>query len=147
MSQGIPLTDEDRWEWLKDIAQVTAKKAQENKDTNVCVGTCSALTVRYRDYLRTNCPEDVDMVVIFLVATEEELLRRVQLRKNHYMQSNMVASQVALMEVPKPEEELCNGGICVPVQTVGVTLEAISKEALESLFKAGLIRQLTLPDM
>jgi gluconokinase len=147
MSKGIPLTDEDRWDWLDDIAKVTAEKASQNHETNVCIGTCSALTKRYRAYLREKCPENVKIVVVFLWAPEEELLRRVKLRKNHYMQGNMVASQVALMECPEGEEELSRGGISIPIQTVDIEVEEISSTAIEGLKKAGLVYEMRQPDM
>lgn len=142
MSHGIPLTDDDRWDWLEDIAKVTSELALQNNKTNVCIGTCSALTKRYREYLREKCPQNVNIVVVFLWASEEELLRRVKLRKNHYMQGNMVASQVALMELPNEDELLGKGGIAVPIETVGLQVDQIAKSAIGTLQSAQLVSEL-----
>src|SRR5690625_4050270 len=49
MSAGIPLTDEDRWPWLRTIAEWLSTKTAAVQNTVV---TCSALRRVYRDLLR-----------------------------------------------------------------------------------------------
>ena len=49
MSQGIPLTDDDRYPWLRDLAAWMATQAQQGQST---VMACSALRRQYRDILR-----------------------------------------------------------------------------------------------
>lgn len=49
MSQGIPLTDEDRLPWLQAIRQAIETK---QRDGETAVFTCSSLKRMYRDILR-----------------------------------------------------------------------------------------------
>lgn len=49
MSQGIPLTDEDRLPWLQAIRQAIEAK---QRDGETAVFTCSSLKRMYRDILR-----------------------------------------------------------------------------------------------
>src|SRR5215213_3829267 len=50
---GHPLTDEDRWPWLRKIAEWIAWHEDLRKDIII---TCSALRVAYRDLLRKDNP-------------------------------------------------------------------------------------------
>lgn len=58
MANGIPLTDEDRWDWLLTLRQAstnTLSKSSSDSHHNQLRGvvvTCSALKKRYRDVLR-----------------------------------------------------------------------------------------------
>lgn len=104
MGRGVPLTDDDRWEWLQAVTESAQKRAHA---TGVAVGTCSALKRVYRDFLRKGAATaGVRVVFVFLYASEETLERRCGERKGHYMGAGMVRSQLAIMEVPGPEEEL-----------------------------------------
>ena len=51
MAPGTPLTDEDRWPWLKLVG--TALSAESPRGVVVA---CSALRRRYRDAIRTAAP-------------------------------------------------------------------------------------------
>ena len=53
MAAGHPLTDEDRWPWLRSIAAWIDAHAAEGRSSVV---TCSALRRIYRDLLRDNRP-------------------------------------------------------------------------------------------
>ncbi|ODQ62857.1 hypothetical protein WICANDRAFT_12091, partial [Wickerhamomyces anomalus NRRL Y-366-8] len=103
MSNNIPLTDEDRWGWLEQIALQSAKAASE-VDSKVSVVSCSALKKVYRDYIQEKS-QDTKFVFVFLYATIDELIRRTQLRLKHYMKSTMLESQFAITELPKPDVE------------------------------------------
>jgi gluconokinase len=140
MANGIPLTDDDRWDWLADVAQKSSIHAKENTGSKVAVASCSALTVQYRQYLVSHTSEGTKLIVVFLWAPEEVLLERVGQRKGHYMGRNMVSSQAALMQVPKEPELLQNGGSCVSILTDGQSPEAIAKCALEQIRSVGLCR-------
>ena len=50
MQSGIPLSDEDRWPWLKTLAA----KINEQKSAGGAVLACSALKDAYRQVLRGN---------------------------------------------------------------------------------------------
>ncbi|KAK6526731.1 hypothetical protein TWF281_009933 [Arthrobotrys megalospora] len=117
MSQGHPLTDEDRWGWLKTVASVsiesasppTSPPAELSSDLQsppACITTCSALKRTYRDLLRSELsePETAILRFLFLTASEEELLRRIEERNNHFMKKNMVRSQIVTAEVPRTLE-------------------------------------------
>jgi len=116
MSQGHPLTDADRWGWLQRISEVSLETAslptsppEELADDTIhppgCVTTCSALKKAYRDLLRDQLsrPGLAVLDFVFLTASEEVLLQRIQERQDHYMKSNMVHSQVVTAEVPRTE--------------------------------------------
>lgn len=49
MAEGHPLTDEDRWPWLRSLRDWMSAQAAEGHSTIV---TCSALKKVYRDVLR-----------------------------------------------------------------------------------------------
>ncbi|VDM71134.1 unnamed protein product [Strongylus vulgaris] len=93
MSSGIPLNDEDRRPWL------TAINDYCKSHPKVVVG-CSALKRKYRDMLRN----DVRCKFIFLNVSRKELERRLQLRKDHYMPSHLLDSQLATLEPPGADE-------------------------------------------
>lgn len=96
MSSGIPLTDDDRWPWLADIAawiQTTPGDA---------VITCSALRRSYRQLLGT-APARVRYV--HLDGTVEQLSRRLSSRIGHFMPASMLESQLATLERLDPDED------------------------------------------
>lgn len=105
MSHGIPLTDDDRWDWLKNIAHEGAEFAEKSK-TNVSIAACSALKKVYRDTIREAAPE-VNVLFVMIPVEEKELLRRVSARKNHFMKADMVQSQLDILQVPKEDEAGC----------------------------------------
>ncbi|CAN6656682.1 hypothetical protein TRVA0_029S00716 [Trichomonascus vanleenenianus] len=138
MAKGIPLTDDDRWGWLADVAQTVSKLAVENQAAPAAVGSCSSLTKTYREYLTSKAQEvseEINYVTVFLWAPEEVLFERVMARKGHYMGASMVKSQVDLMQVPKPEEE----PLAIPVLTTNKTPEEILEETLAVLESKNLI--------
>src|ERR1041384_7419663 len=61
MSRGEPLTDEDRWPWLRAIA---AWIAEHRAAGTTCVATCSALKRVYRDIVTDNQSADVGIVYL-----------------------------------------------------------------------------------
>ena len=67
MSQGIPLTDEDRWPWLHDLGRWMAEHAARGEGTVI---TCSALRRVYRDVLR----EEVEAVGVQMAPPELDRL-------------------------------------------------------------------------
>lgn len=105
MSHGIPLTDDDRWGWLKSVA-VTGADAAEKSKHGMCVAACSCLKKSYRDFISRQAPSQT-VVFVFLPVQEAELLQRVSKRKNHFMKADMVRSQLDIMEVPKENEANC----------------------------------------
>nr|WP_280925155.1 gluconokinase [Bifidobacterium sp. ESL0784] len=101
MSHGIPLDDDDRWPWLKTINQWMCDKDAKNVSTVV---SCSALKRAYRDVLRQN----LDVLFIHLVGSEELIGSRMKRRKGHYMPVSLLPSQFADLEPLQPDETGCD---------------------------------------
>ena len=78
MSAGIPLTDEDRWPWLKVIN--TWMVAREALDENTVVSS-SALKRSYREVLAQNVPT----FFVHLIGSQELIQQRLNERKGHFM--------------------------------------------------------------
>jgi gluconokinase len=94
--------------------------------------TCSALKRKYRDVIRVApyYSHDVRVHFVYLHATEEVLLARVQARHGHYMGANMVHSQFEVLEEPGKEE--------TDVITVDVSrsIDQVEEEALAKIHQA-----------
>jgi gluconokinase len=112
MSAGHPLTDEDRWPWLRAIA---------NEIDRVCgagghaVIACSALKRAYRDIL-VHGREDVR--IIYLQGTQELIADRLARRKGHFMPPGLLASQFKTLEPPVGSENPVTASIDAPVDAV-----------------------------
>jgi gluconokinase len=98
MSNGIPLTDDDRWPWLDAIAQTIGRWAADG--TNV-VFACSALKRIYRDRLRTG---RTDLKLIHLTGDADLIASRMEQRTGHFMPAGLLRSQLATLEPPEPDE-------------------------------------------
>ena len=98
MKEGIPLTDEDRWPWLRAIA-VWIDKTRSAGGRGV-VG-CSALKRRYRDIL---IGARTDVRLVYLKGSEQLIARRMAARHGHFMPPSLLASQFAALEEPGPDE-------------------------------------------
>lgn len=94
MSAGIPLTDEDRFDWLHALADLIMNIVNEGSSA---VLACSALKQRYRDVLNVD-PRLVRFV--YLKGSPELIRGRVLQRAGHYMQAHMLESQFAALEEP-----------------------------------------------
>jgi gluconokinase len=98
MRDGIPLTDDDRWPWLRAIGRWIGDQEQSGRDAIIA---CSALKRRYRDVLRDGHPSvrfvDLDVPQTVL----EERLRE---RKGHYMAPSLLQSQLDALEPLEPDE-------------------------------------------
>ncbi|KAJ5168265.1 gluconokinase [Penicillium canariense] len=110
MGNGIPLTDEDRWDWLISLrkAAIDALSPSEANDFRPPAGVvvaCSALKQKYRDVMRvaTYGSPSVQIHFVYLKLSEEVLMQRVTQRQAHYMKSEMVRSQLQALEEPKGE--------------------------------------------
>src|SRR5215470_179930 len=96
MSQGIPLTDEDRLPWLKSIRQ--AIQQWEAQGRNAVIG-CSALKRSYRDLLGIGSNAK-NIKLVYLKGSFDLLLERLHSRTGHYMKEQMLSSQLADLEEP-----------------------------------------------
>lgn len=98
MAGGTPLTDEDRWPWLRSLADWTAERSAEREGTGIA---CSALRRVYRDVLREGAP---DTVFVHLAGTAEVILDRMNSR-DHFMPTSLLDSQFATLEDLEPDED------------------------------------------
>ncbi|MDQ4137745.1 MAG: gluconokinase [Actinomycetota bacterium] len=98
MAGGTPLTDEDRWPWLRSVGEVLHT---ENAAGRSVVVACSALRRSYRDVLREKVD---DAFLIHLHGDEELLAERLGMRKGHFMPVALLASQLATLEPLAPDE-------------------------------------------
>ncbi|MBW3094838.1 gluconokinase [Bifidobacterium sp. 64T4] len=104
MSAGIPLTDEDRWPWLRVINSWMAAKEAIQANTVV---SSSALKRSYRDVLRENVP----VFFLHLTGSHELIGERLAARKGHFMPPELLPSQFAILEPLQPDEP----GIEIPI--------------------------------
>lgn len=98
MSQGIPLTDEDRMPWLDIIGAEIATSLQAGQGI---VASCSALKRVYRERLRQAAGGELSFV--YLDGSKELLTRRMGERKGHFMPTSLLESQFQTLEVPTGE--------------------------------------------
>lgn len=134
MSNGIPLTDEDREPWLELIRKTAeGRVAEQEQDPNFtgrkgAVIGCSALKSYYRDILRGKVkpasaddrlpdhlepphPQDLPTYFVFINGSREELFQRMSNRKGHFMKANMLDSQIATLESPIGEPDVVTVGL------------------------------------
>ena len=111
MSAGTPLTDEDRWPWLANIARAVSAKPNS-------VVSCSALKRVYRDRLRQGIGPDLRFVC--LMVPRPELERRMAKRRGHFMPPGLLDSQLAALEPPTDEgDALILDGTAPPDSNAG----------------------------
>lgn len=116
MSNGIPLTDDDRFPWLKTVREHLIKAYQQsvmNNDKTVVqvVVACSALKKIYRDILsgclagfEDDFRTEFKTTFVFLNCSESVLAQRISQREGHFMKSNMLQSQLNTLEIPDATE-------------------------------------------
>ena len=98
MHAGTPLTDEDRWPWLRAIAhEIDAMRARGEQG----VVACSALKRSYRDIL---IGDRTDVVLVYLQGSKALIAERIASRKGHFMPATLLDSQFATLEEPGPDE-------------------------------------------
>lgn len=97
MRNGIPLTDEDRKEWLLTLNALIQE--QEN-----LVLACSALKPEYRDALRKGCD---NLTFCYLKGDFDTIWSRLKAREDHYFQgSAMLESQFNTLIEPTEQEAI-----------------------------------------
>ncbi|HEY2619198.1 MAG TPA: gluconokinase [Acetobacteraceae bacterium] len=98
MHAGTPLTDDDRWPWLRAIAQEIDAMRERGESAVVA---CSALKRAYRDILTGARP---DVVLVYLQGSQALIAERIAARKHHFMPPALLDSQFATLEEPGPDE-------------------------------------------
>ncbi len=112
MSAGQPLTDEDRWPWLKAIADEIDRLSASHERAVVA---CSALRRIYRDILVHGRH---DIGIVYLEGTQALIGDRLGHRKGHFMPPGLLASQFKTLEPPTPDEHPITVSIDASVEAV-----------------------------
>ena len=100
MSVGVPLTDEDRWPWLRAIGAWMDERITADESAVV---TCSALRRAYRDLLLDGRPQ---ARMVFLALDRGVLTRRLAVRHGHFFPEELLGSQFTDLEPPQPDERV-----------------------------------------
>lgn len=94
MSNGIPLNDVDRLPWLRVVNRLALENSHQG-----CVIACSALKSSYRTLLAKGIKPTAAWV--YLKGSFDQILDRMNSRKNHFMKAEMLQSQFDILEEPK----------------------------------------------
>jgi gluconokinase len=119
MHHGIPLTDEDRWPWLKTIRAAIEEKQRAGE---TAVFTCSSLKRSYRDVLRAG---DKDVCFVYLKGSIEVLRERLGHRTGHFFDPSLLQSQLDTLEEPGEDEAVTESIELPPEQIVDNVMEKL----------------------
>lgn len=116
MRCGIPLTDDDRQEWLNTLNQLYVSNPG-------CVIACSALKPSYRDILRR---DNGDLTIVYLKGNFDTIRDRMERRMNHYFSGeSMLKSQFDTLVEPDNDEAL--------IVDIDQSIEAVVASALAQI--------------
>lgn len=101
MHAGTPLTDDDRWPWLRTLNGLLQQRLDKG-----CVLACSALKQSYRDVLLQGIPQS-RLDFILLEGSKSMIAQRMKHRQ-HFMPASMLDSQIATLEVPADAIKVTN---------------------------------------
>jgi gluconokinase len=96
MASGQPLTDEDRAPWLLRL-NLLLKRWDDEPQGGILA--CSALEEKYRRVLERGIPEG-HVHFILLEGPKELITKRLAARKHEFMNPNLLASQLAILQPP-----------------------------------------------
>lgn len=119
MHNGIPLTDDDRWPWLRTIREAIEEKQRAGE---TAVFTCSSLKRSYRDVLRGS---DTDVRFVYLKGSFEVLHERLKTRTGHFFDPSLLKSQLDTLEEPGPDEAIVVSIELTPEQIVDQVMQKI----------------------
>ena len=95
MNRGIPLTDEDRKDWLIQMNNAAMDQANLAR----AVIACSALKETYRAILSSGIT--IPLYWVFLQGSFELIKKRMEERKDHFMPANLLSSQFDALQIPE----------------------------------------------
>lgn len=122
MHAGIPLNDVDRAPWLGSLHDVIAGWMRAGQNG---VMTCSALKQTYRDVLTGGLPDGTCRFVL-LDAPVAVLEERIKDRPGHFMNPDLLQSQIDTLEQPQD---------AIRVETIGSPSE-VAQNILNQLAPA-----------
>jgi carbohydrate kinase (thermoresistant glucokinase family) len=102
MSQGIALTDDDRWAWLQSL-NAAAIEVLGRKESAVI--SCSALKQAYRDVLMRGF--EARGLLLALEGPSEIIAQRMAGRQHFFSGDDLLASQLAIYQRPTGESAFC----------------------------------------
>ncbi|KAF8381545.1 hypothetical protein PRIPAC_70687 [Pristionchus pacificus] len=117
MKNGIPLNDDDRFPWLRSI------RDEIGRHSTVIV-SCSALKQSYRNILS----ENRRCLFVLLDVSRDELIHRLQNRRDHFFHSSLLDSQLSILEKPKENE----GALIIQVSQ-STTVDTIADRVVQYL--------------
>jgi carbohydrate kinase (thermoresistant glucokinase family) len=98
MRDGTPLTDTDRWPWLRKIAEEIDDWRARGESGML---TCSALKRSYRDII---IGDRTGVILVYLKGSHDLIHRRMAARHEHFMPVALLDSQFATLQEPAPDE-------------------------------------------
>lgn len=107
MSQGMALTDQDRLPWLRAQHDLLAGILRANRSHGILA--CSALKESYREILQGDLK---GIAYVYLKASYALLEGRLKERKGHFFKSDLLSSQMEILE--EPEEALVLDAVLDP---------------------------------
>lgn len=123
MRLGTPLTDEDRWPWLDTIAAVIDDWSARGVSGAL---TCSALRRSYRDVIIGRRP---GVRLVYIRGAQNLIASRMASRTGHFMPTSLLASQLATLEEPTPDERPIT--VCAtrtPEEIVAGIIDALARD-------------------
>jgi len=123
MHDGVPLTDDDRWPWLRTIRAAIEEKQRAHE---TAVFTCSSLKRAYRDILRGT---DSDVCFVYLKGTFEVLKERIGSRTGHFFDPSLLQSQLDTLEAPGADEAIIVSIDHPPEQIVDEVIEQLDERS------------------
>lgn len=112
MAAGIALTDHDRRDWLKAIAE---QLADAHAARYGLIVSCSALKSSYRNQLRTASNA---LAFVHIHGSLDVLEARMQSRTGHFMPPSLLASQLQTLEPPGPDERSITLDVAWPAEQI-----------------------------
>ena len=112
MNRGIPLTDEDRKDWLIQMNNA----AMDQANLAGAVIACSALKETYRAILSSGIT--IPLYWVFLQGSFELIKKRMDERRDHFMPPSLLTSQFDALEIP---------GDCIAINISGSPGEIVDK--------------------
>lgn len=94
MSAGIPLTDDNRRDWLTALNRELQRRSRDGQTVFLA---CSALRESYRRRIADAVP---GLQFIYLRGTRECIANRLSKRTGHFMSPSLLESQFATLEEP-----------------------------------------------
>ena len=117
MRAGIALTDEDRCPWLRSLVKAMIRNSK------YVVVSCSSLKRAYRDTMTQLAGEPI--LFIYLDGSVDTLTDRLANRQGHFMNRDLLSSQLATLEVPGNDEHSFSVSI---EMTTNAIVEQIRKQ-------------------